>query len=72
MKDEELLKLAEDKLTASRKAEDYSAAKEMAVESIAASLLVIARNSVPDRTTMTHQPIKLDTSAAAARSATEN
>lgn len=46
MSDEELLKVAEDKLNASRKAEDYSAAKEMAHESIAASLLVIARNSV--------------------------
>jgi hypothetical protein len=43
--DKELLTLAEDKLNASRKAEDFSAAKEMAHESIAASLLVIARNS---------------------------
>ena len=46
MSDEELLQLAEDKLNASRKAEDFTAAKEMAHESMAASLLVIARNSV--------------------------
>lgn len=47
MNDEELLKLAEDKLNASRRSEDFTAGKEMAHESMAASLLVIARNSLP-------------------------
>lgn len=50
MTDERLLQLAEDKLNASRKSKDFTAGKEMANESIAASLLVIARNSVPPRT----------------------
>lgn len=46
MNDEELLQRSEDKIRAAQGSDDMIAAQALATESIAASLLVIARNSV--------------------------